>query len=284
MNCYYHNSYKNHILWGSLHLDNNVHALSINTITKLSDDADLTADVSYIHDNLNSEGSMSTTYFIPGQSPLVVEESIKAYDKKDILGVNLQLRNNSKTSYFLERLSFEGHRNTDFSDMTDNDGMISQSMSSPELPLRNWLQTVRIVRSWNINFESTTDWDMQSSRLTIQSTPYTELFGTVLESVDAIQDLDTWRFRTDNNLNVSWVIGNWTLSMNATIRLHLEDMKSSLYGRTVNDMIIEPADSLNNGVRWSRFDVISSPSVTYKQDWFTGIVSMLLDHYKIESL
>lgn len=284
MNCYYHNSYKNHILWGSLHLDNNVHALSINTITKLSDDADLTADVSYIHDNLNSECSMSTTYFIPGQSPLVVEESIKAYDKKDILGVNLQLRNNSKTSYFLERLSFEGHRNTDFSDMTDNDGMISQSMSSPELPLRNWLQTVRIVRSWNINFESTTDWDMQSSRLTIQSTPYTELFGTVLESVDAIQDLDTWRFRTDNNLNVSWVIGNWTLSMNATIRLHLEDMKSSLYGRTVNDMIIEPADSLNNGIRWSRFDVISSPSVTYKQDWFTGIVSMLLDHYKIESL
>ena len=125
---------------------------------------------------------------------------------------------------------------------------------------------------------------MQSSRLTIQSTPYTELFGTVLESVDAIQDLDTWRFRTDNNLNVSWVIGNWTLSTNATIRLHLEDMKSSLYGRTVNDMIIEPADSLNNGVRWSRFDVISSPSVTYKQDWFTGIVSMLLDHYKIESL
>lgn len=137
MNCYYHNSYKNHILWGRLHLDNNVHALSINTITKLSDDADLTADVSYIHDNLNSEGSMSTTYFIPGQSPLVVEESIKAYDKKDILGVNLQLRNNSKTSYFLERLSFEGHRNTDFSDMTDNDGMISQSLSSPELPLRN---------------------------------------------------------------------------------------------------------------------------------------------------
>ena len=137
MNCYYHNSYKNHILWERLHLDNNVHALSINTITKLSDDADLTADVSYIHDNLNSEGSMSTTYFIPGQSPLVVEESIKAYDKKDILGVNLQLRNNSKTSYFLERLSFEGHRNTDFSDMTDNDGMISQSLSSPELPLRN---------------------------------------------------------------------------------------------------------------------------------------------------
>lgn len=284
MNCYYYNSYKNHILWGSLHLDNNVHALSINTITKLSDDADLTADVSYIHDNLNFEGSMSTTYFILGQSPLVVEESIKAYDKKDILGVNLQLRNNSKTSYFLEHLSFEGHRNTDFSDMTDNDGMISQSMSSPELPLRNWLQTVRIVRSWNINFESTTDWDMQSSRLTIRSTPYTELFGTVLESVDAIQNLDTWRFRTDNNLNVSWVIGNGTLSKNATIRLHLEDMKSSLYGRTVNDMIIEPADSLNNGVRWSRFDVISSPSVTYKQDWFTGIVSMLLDHYKIESL
>lgn len=261
----------------SRYLDNNVHALSVNTITKLSEDIDLTTDVSYIHDNLNSEGSMSTTYFIPGQSPLVVEERIKTYDKKDILGVNIQLRNNSKTSYFLERLSFEGHRNTDFSDLTDNDGMINQSLSSPELTLRNWLQAVRIVRSWNINFESTTDWDMQSSRLTVRPTPYTELFGTVLESFDAIQDLDTWRFRTDNNLNVSRAIGNWTLSMNATIRLHLEDMKSSLYGRTENDMIIKPADSLNNGVRWSRFGVIAGSSVTYKQDWFTGIVSMPLD-------
>ena len=48
----------------SRYLDNNVHALSVNTITKLSDDTDLTADVSYIHDNLNSEGSMSTTYFM----------------------------------------------------------------------------------------------------------------------------------------------------------------------------------------------------------------------------
>lgn len=261
----------------SRYLDNNVHALSVNTITKLSDDTDLTADVSYIHDNLNSEGSMSTTYFIPGQSPHVVEENIKAYDKKDILGVNLQLRNNSKTSYLLERLSFEGHRKTDFSDLTDNDGIINQSLSCPELTLRNWLHTVRIVRSWNINFESTTDWDMQSSQLTVQPTPYTELFGTMLESGDAIQDLDTWRFRTDNNLNVSRAIGNWTLSMNATIRLHLEDMKSSLYGRTENDMIIKPADSLNNGVRWSRFGVIAGSSVTYKQDWFTGIVSMPLD-------
>ena len=261
----------------SRYLDNNVHALSVNTITKLSDDTDLTADVSYIHDNLNSEGSMSTTYFIPGQSPHVVEENIKVYDKKDILGVNLQLRNNSKTSYLLERLSFEGHRKTDFSDLTDNDGIINQSLSSPELTLRNWLHTVRIVRSWNINFESTTDWDMQSSQLTVQPTPYTELFGTMLESGDAIQDLDTWRFRTDNNLNVSRAIGNWTLSMNATIRLHLEDMKSSLYGRTENDVIIEPADSLNNGIRWSRFDVIAGPSATYKQDWFTGIVSVPLD-------
>lgn len=230
----------------SRYLSNNIHVVNTNVLTKLSEDADFTAGVNYVHDLQNSAGRTSTMYYIPGESPLVIDEIIDACDKKDILGIDLQFRNNSRTSYLLDYISFEGQWQSSGSGIIENGSKVSQKLSGPKLRLMNQLQYAKIVGKWNLTFESMTSWKRLFSDFVVSPTPFSSFLGKENPEMSAVQGLDAWVFSTDNRFNAYRKVGNWTFSLTGAMGLWLEDMQSSLSGGIPDEQPVQPADSLKN--------------------------------------
>lgn len=264
----------------SRYLDNGIHAVSVNTINRLGKDTDLTADASYIHDDLDSEGSSVTTYYLPGSEPMSISETIASGHRTDRIGVNLQLRTNNRKTYLTERLSFEGEKVSDAGSVSESGQDVSQTVDRPRATLRNRFYLVKRVNGWQLSFNSDTDWNTQSSTLTVSPTPYPEIFGAQsgTGSTDAVQTLRSSRVRTDNSFYTSYMKGRWSFFLNAGIKFHHETMNSALSANTAGTGILPAADTMRNDMVWHRLDIIAGPSVTYNiRNVFNASLSLPLD-------
>ena len=70
-------------LYENMYLQNNIHAVSLNAINKLSDSKDLTINAYYVHDAVLSEGITTSEYYLDEENPLVITEAVSATDNCD---------------------------------------------------------------------------------------------------------------------------------------------------------------------------------------------------------
>lgn len=245
------------------YLDNNVHAVGINTITKLKKELEFTANAHYIHDYRIAEGMSQTTYFLPDALPLVVSETTDAVSRIDRTEVDIQLRSNTDNRYLQEKLNFAGHWNNDFGQVVNDGDPVAQRFHLPRITLRNVFYNVRRLGRTSLSFNSDTDYRSQPASLRIRPMLYPEVFDSPADYPDALQTLDSRRFRTRNSAFSAWTFRRWTFSLNASLNAQLEWMKSSLSPMDDAGATLPVTDAMRNDIYWRKLDFVVGPSIRY---------------------
>ena len=266
------------------YLDNQVHCVSANAIVKLKKELELTANASYLHDLQNARGGSVTTYFLPDAPPLVVTEQTLAALRIDRTEVDFLLRSNTDMRYLLEKITFEGEWNRDCGRVLSDDEQVDQRFRLPRITLRNRFSAIRRIGKTSLSFSSDTDFGSQPSSLRVAPMLYPEVFDSPVGYPDALQRLDSRRFRTRNSAYTSYTVRRWSFFLSAGFNAQLERMDSELSPKNADRRTLPAADSMRNDIRWRKLDVLVGPSVTYRVgDKFSATLSVPLDFMSLRS-
>ncbi|MEG1886243.1 MAG: TonB-dependent receptor [Alistipes sp.] len=246
------------------YLNNNIHTVSVNTITKLKKELEMTANAQYIHDYQTADGASVTTYYLPGQAPLIVSEMTSAAKRTDQTEVNLQLRSNTDKHYLLEKVTFSGRWDSDFGRVLNDDQPVDQRFRLPRITFSNQFTDIRRIGKWSVNFDSKTDYNTQPTTLRIRPMLYPELFGTPPDYPDAMQTLDSKRFRTNNSAFTAYSVKRWTFTIHAAANAQIEWMNSALSPMDASDATRPAVDTMRNDIYWRKLDLVVGPSVSYR--------------------
>mgnify|MGYP000756129924 FL=1 len=266
------------------YLDNEIHTVATNAIVKLRKELELTANAHYVHDFQTSEGGSVTTYYLPDAAPLVVTEQSLADHCTDRTEVNLQLRSNTERHYLQERLTFGGQWDADYGRVLNDGERVDQRFRLPKISLRNLFTDVRRWGRWAVNFRSETDYTTQPTSLRIRPMLYPEVFDAPADYPDALQTLDSRRFRTRNSAFTAYSVRRWNFSLNAALNAQVERMESSLSAMNATGGILPAADTLRNDIYWRRLDLVVGPSVGYRiGDRFSASLYVPLDFMSLRT-
>lgn len=245
------------------YLDNNIHTVSLNTITKLKKELELTANAHYIHDFQTSEGASVTTYYLPDQLPLVIREQTLAEHRTDQTEVNFQIRSNTDKHYLQEKVTFGGEWDADFGRVLNDDEHVDQRFRLPKITFKNRFTDIRRFGKWSVNFNSDTDYNTQPTSLRIRPMLYPEVFDAPAEYPDVLQTLDSRRFRTNNSAFTAYSLKRWSFTINAAVNAQIEWMNSELAPMTSSGAALQPVDTMRNDIYWRKLDLVVGPSIRY---------------------
>lgn len=247
----------------SRYLDNNIHAVSVNAITKLNEDMELSLNTNYIYNMQHARGGGVTTYYVPHSEPLTITEVTSVTHLVDRCDLMLNLHSNTEARYIEEALSFGGAWNRD-SGHVDSDGkMVSQYFKLPQISLSNNFYNVRRWDRWVVHFMSDIDFDTQPAQLEIRPMLYDSVLANSGERPNAVQTLYGRRFIANNSLQTGYKLKHLQLSLSAQLNADVENMESSLNAVSDNGDIAATTAELQNNTLYSRLDFVVTPSVQY---------------------
>ena len=243
----------------NLYLKNNIHAVSVNTINQLRTDSDLTFASYYIHDEQERMGNANTSYFVPGQTPFDVYENTESDSYMDKLHFALQFRDNSKSKYLKDRLSFDGAWRRGTGSVFISDTEVSEFLRQPKISFGNEFNSMRKYGQTMVHFNSLLDYDKLSTKFSV--TPVS--FPGLLPDGGADQYIGATRFRTRNWASASHSFGALSVGVGVGLNAHIEGFESILSSVAAPSY---SSGSLVNDYLWRRFDLYVKPDLSYYKD------------------
>ena len=256
----------------SRYLLNNVHAVSANVLTRLRPTVDFSARASYIHDRQTAEGRSLTRYYFLQDQPVEVEELIASQLRTDQAEVSLRLVDNNATHYLDERLNVSGR----IYDGTGTVGSIREQLRRPAFSVENRFSDLirRDERVYSVT--SNTSYTEGEASLRVSPLPFTDLANET--TPNAVQQLHTRRFDSQNNLRWSQNIGYWQMTVRTHFNARVEDLQSAFMLSDSGFQTLPAADSMTNALSLRRFDLILAPRFEYNTgDPFRISIDLPLD-------
>lgn len=247
------------------HLFNNIHAASLSALKKTGENSTLNGTAVYVHDRQEAEGLSETEYYLGDGSSVTIPENTETTHVKNSLGVDLKYLLNSSKAYLSEKISFEGSKLSDHGNVETSGENVSQSMTQPQIKLRNSLSTMKMLKRWRLNLFSNTTFEDRSSTLEVLPTPYPEIFGSATGYDNAYQSFDYRRFVTENSLGTSIQIRKWHVSLMASLNAESGKFGSSLSAMDGEGRLQDAPDSMRNDMNWTRLEGALSPNVILNQ-------------------
>lgn len=256
----------------SRYLLNNVHAVSANVLTRLRPTVDFSARASYIHDRQTAEGRSLTCYYFLQEQPVEVEELIASQIRTDQAEVLLRLVDNNTTHYLDERLNVSGR----IYDGTGTVGSIREQLRRPAFSVENRFSDLmrRDERVYSVT--SNTSYTEGEASLRVSPLPFTDLATET--TPNAVQQLHTRRFDSQNNLRWSQNIGYWQMTVRTHFNARVENLQSAFMLADSGLQTLPAADSMTNDISLRRFDLILAPRFEYNTgDPFRISIDLPLD-------
>lgn len=250
------------------YMDNNTHAVSINNIFKLSKDLDHTLNLNavYSHDRQKFNSNSLTTYYLPGETSLEIDETTSAVETADEMEVNIRYNRNDKNVYLGERLAFGAKWDDSNGRVLSGTETVNQDSGMRQLRLQNDLRFTKVLNG-GIRMDITSRVNAADLPSNLRVTPvlYPEIFG--YDAPEALQDMSNRKLRTDSKVSVIKTFAKAGIDLNASLGVStdLQEMKSGLYepGMFSAEGKIIP-DSLRNDIDCRRVDVRADIGMTYR--------------------
>lgn len=245
------------------YLNNNIHTVSANGITKLDKETTLTANATYLHDRQLAQGSSLTTYLFPDQAPVMITEVIRHARTTDQTDASLLLEANKDKFYLKDKVSFSGRWNSDRGNVFDTEDNVTQRLTDRSLSFRNDFSFIKVLGYNRISLSSNTSYREQPMTLAVTPLLYRGVFGDG-EYEGVLQDVSTRRFTSTNSVFTGRSLGKFFLSLNGALNVNANTMNSSLgaFG-AASGQSTTPADTMRNDMTYRRFDVKLGPGLSY---------------------
>jgi len=215
-------------------LFNDVHTVSGSRLYKINETSQLRINADYTHDVRKQERGSETSYFYPGDTINITEQS-NTRIKSDEAELKVHFENNATDKYLTNDFSANGSMNKSFSDILDTENRkINQQIKTPEVALKNNLRCM--WESSDITYEA-------RSLLRYNHIP-SELITGELK-----QNIITNNFYTDNYFSALNKKGIFTQQYSAGVNANSNNIQNR-YG-----IYLTPLWQLNNGKWQTNFSV-----------------------------
>lgn len=260
------------------YMDNETHAVSISNIFKLSENSDRTLNLNamYLRDRQSFKSNSLTTYYLPEETPLEIEETTSAIETTDETEIKVKYNRNDKNIYLSEQLAFGAKWDDNFGRVLNGTETVEQRFGMRQSRLQNDIRFIKVLNGdIRLNFTSRINAAELPSNLRITPVLYPEIFG--YDAQEALQEMSNRKFRTDNNVFIIKTFPKVGIDLHASmgVSADLQEMTSGLYDPVTasTDGKAVP-DSLRNDTDYHRFDVRANLGMTYRHRDFnisTGI-------------
>lgn len=243
------------------YLFNDAHMGTLNDLRKVGEDYTLTTNINYIFDRPEKSSSSYSEYFLPGDSVLIVDESVESILYNNKLNAEFQLNANTEKWYFNNMLKLEGEWDRERGNAITDDS-VRQYLRNPVYGISNSFDWVKVNDKNALKVNSYFGYKKSSQTLDVSPILYTEIFDVSSSDGNMIQDMDLSRFYTTNT--VSWGRKSGKLSHNyaALFKAEIQHFETSLQAR-LNNRLQNVPDSLSNNLRWNKYEWRFTPRFGY---------------------
>jgi hypothetical protein len=225
-------------------------------------DNQFNANFSYLDDRQDKGSFSRSTYYLPGDSLLTVDEQLNSREHLHQLEAAILL-NKNKDNYFLDdNLNFKGRWiQTDATVMNAN--TVYQDLNNPSYSVSNNLSFIRNYKKSSLRINSLLSFSRVPQNLNVQPVLYANLFSSIADPVSMQQSLTQTQLVANNSASLGYTTNalkqNYTLGM----RFNLKNLNSSLGQQAANGNYSIAADSLRNDLDLNKYELYLSPDYTY---------------------
>jgi hypothetical protein len=223
------------------YLDNNVHLLTGNLLTKLNKNLELRINSSYLNDAQKRAGDATTIYFTP-QGEVALTEAITNRYFTNELNNQFTLQQNTPKGFFKNMLTVNLHQNSGRGNIYNMADSIGQMLATPMRQVSNQLRWITPIGKQLISLYSLLHYDNLPHRLSI--TPGS--FANLLNSGEAFtllqQEFGQQHFNTHHYAELTKGLKKWTI----TPRVGINTTSQTTESQATIDKILAPANARNN--------------------------------------
>ncbi len=256
------------------YLFNRANALTINNLWAIGKDYQLNANINYLNDRQEKESYSRSTYYLPGDSLLTIEEKLNSKARINQAEAEVQLNNNNTKFYLNNLLKFSGKWNTTDGSALSTTDSIGQHLDHPSYKLSNTFQWVRNSSNSTMNIYSFNGYTRVPHSLNVQPVLYSDLFDKSKQWSGMQQDITTENFQSYNNASWQLQTGRWKQNYKVGFTTDVQHLDSELYPETSEGMRINSPDSLSNDLKYNKYQWSFAPSYTYERYKFRATVGL----------
>ncbi|MDR3060673.1 MAG: hypothetical protein LBU57_01005 [Dysgonamonadaceae bacterium] len=255
------------------YLFNRANSLSVNNLWSLGKDFQLNANINYLNDRQEKDSYSRSTYYLPGDSLLTIEEKLSSKSHVNQAEAEIQLNSNNDKFYLNNLLKISGKWNSTDGNVLSAADTIDQHLDHPSYKLTNTFQWVQNKSNSTLEVYSFNGYSRIPQSLKIHPVLYADLFEPDRDWSSMQQNLTRNIFQSHNYISWQTQTGKWKQNYRMTLKAEIQHLDSELFSETQNGGRINTPDSLRNDLQWNRYEWIFTPLYTYQHHRFRASMS-----------
>jgi hypothetical protein len=256
------------------YLFNRDNAVSVNNLWTVGKDYQVTANVSYFNDIREKNSHSISTYYLPGDSMLTIEETLASTEHINVLEGSFQLNTNKEKYYLDNTMKFTGSWNSEQGSVSKLDPVF-QDLDKPLFKVSNTFKLIKKYKKTSLSVYSYNEYSSIPQTLVIRPLLYPDLFGR--EDLSAMrQSAKQADFSSVSKFSLGLGKGAFKQNYTAGMNIDLQQFNSILQGKTLAGNFINATDSLSNRLHWNTYELYFNPDYTYTQNKFRTTVNLPL--------
>lgn len=264
------------------YLFNRAHALTLNNMWALSKENQINANFSYLDDRQDRSSFARSSYYLPGDSLLSIEERLNSRDHLHQLDAAFLLNKNKDDYYLDNSLSFKGRWNQTAATVMNQD-TVYQYLRNPSYALNNNLSLIRNYKNTSLKVYSTLAFNRVPQYLDVQPVLYADLFSVISDPVTMQQNLVQTQFTANNSASLGYNSENWIQNYAIGFRLNRRNLRSVLQQQGANGLYSSGADSLQNNLDLNKYEFYLSPDYTFSKNQLKASIALPLSYNYLQT-
>lgn len=194
--------------------DNQTHTITTNDLWAISNQTDVTTQITYIKDRLTSSSISRTQYFL-NDTTIIIDDYEKALQKRNEASINLTLTSNGDSAYITNKLSAELKWNDVTMDIVQNGQPLYQVAEVPKYQISDNFEILLRKGQKAYSFDTYNIY---------MRNPHT------LSTSDAIQNVRSSAYFNHTHTSLGFYLNPFTVSMEVGIQILNRLMESDLTG------------------------------------------------------
>jgi hypothetical protein len=254
------------------YLFNNSNAATINNLIKFKSGRQFTFNATYLNDRQTQQSTSRSSYYLPGDSVLRIDEKLNSVRNLNRLSTQLQYNINEEKYYLNNDFNIQGSWEQSSGEIINNQ-TIKQSLYHPSFFVTNNFNLVKKNKNdKGISFSSNNGYRTAPETLTLRPGLYPDIFteGDPYNALEQKVRLNTFHSNNGLSLLSALVIGKFKLNPRIDYNIESQNVNSELSPLDENgNKLHKTPDSLKNNLDWLKTDVRFSPDILYMEEKLT---------------
>lgn len=260
-------------------LDNNVHLMSVNILTKLKKDYELRFNSSYLNNYQQEDGFSQTLFFTASDTISLFESKYNQFYTNSI-DADLTLQKNTKKSYLTNNTKFKGYWDGQNGIIDNNITEIRQKLSNRFFSFSNQFYTIFPLGKKLITINSNLSFNRTPQSLTVSPGQFENILNEDENFNEVTQEINLKSFYSNTFLGFTKGLGYFTFTNKIGLQIEVQDLLSSINIDNERDLGSEFFNNLN----WLRNKAYFILNTQFRKgDWQIGLETPIaFNSYKID--